>query len=156
MQFDGTEDIDSPIEAVFAALADPDAFEALARARGIKLTRMGAGGAPGGAGLTWRAALQIRGRPIETDVVLREHRPPEALTFESVAAGVEGQCALRLAALAPGRTRLQVTIDLAPKSVAARMMLQPLRLARGKLVKRFRLGLADYARTIEARTAGET
>jgi hypothetical protein len=56
-----------------------------------------------------------------------------------------------LVALSRGRTRMTVTLVLQPRTLAARLMMQSLRLARNNLTKRFKVRLGEYAAEVEDR-----
>ena len=65
--------------------------------------------------------------------------------------GSPGGMTLDLMALSPRRTRMSVLIELNPKTLAARLLVQSLKLAKSNLTKRFKLKVADYAKTMEER-----
>ena len=58
---------------------------------------------------------------------------------------------MQLTPLSPKRTRLGVEVDLKPKTLSARLLVQSLKLAKSNLTKRFKLKVADYAKTMETR-----
>jgi hypothetical protein len=68
-----------------------------------------------------------------------------------VAQGLEVDMIVELVALSRGRTRLSVDLDLKPKSISARLLVQSLKLAKANLSKKFHLRIADYARDLEDR-----
>jgi hypothetical protein len=59
---------------------------------------------------------------------------------------------VELVALSRGRTRLSVELELKPRSISARLLVQSLKLARANLNKKFHLRMADYARELEDRS----
>ena len=56
---------------------------------------------------------------------------------------------MELLALSRNRTRLSVTIDLTPKSLSARLLLQSLKLAKNNLTRKFKLRVSEFAEVIE-------
>ena len=73
------------------------------------------------------------------------------LSLKGSGSGIDGLMAVELVALSPRRTRISVALNLSPTGLTGRLLLQSLKLARGKLNKRFKLRLADYARLTEER-----
>ena len=69
----------------------------------------------------------------------------------SATSGIDGAVVIELVALSVARTRLTVSIDLEPRTLGARLLVQSLKLARGTLQRRFELRVADYASEITAR-----
>jgi hypothetical protein len=56
-----------------------------------------------------------------------------------------------LVALSPARTRLNVDLEITPRNLAGRLLIQSVKLAKGNLSKRFRLRVAEYAMDVEDR-----
>jgi hypothetical protein len=54
-------------------------------------------------------------------------------------------------ALSRARTRLNVDLSVTPRNLAGRLLVQSMKLAKGKLGKRFRLRVAEYAMDVEER-----
>ncbi|KJS40608.1 SRPBCC family protein [Roseovarius sp. BRH_c41] len=150
MQFSGKEDIEAPIERVFEEITDFQAFERSALRRGADVKRTDTLGAPG-VGMSWHAAFKLRGKQRKVDVSVADYDPPNGITLGLMSASIEGQMIAELVALSRGRTRMTVTLVLQPRSLAARLMMQSLRLARGNLTKRFKVRLAEYAMDVEER-----
>ncbi|TDE36255.1 SRPBCC family protein [Antarcticimicrobium sediminis] len=150
MQFSSKEDIDAPIEAVFAAISDFEMFERSVIRRGIEVERVDdtAAVAPG---LAWNAAFDLRGKRRKLHLTLSRFESPEGVEFESESAGLTGLMSVDLVALSPRRTRMAITLNLAPKTLSARLFLQSLKLAKGNLTKRFKLKVADFAKSVEDR-----
>ena len=150
MQFTSSEEIDAPIEAVFAEVSDFAAFERSARRRGADVRRTDTLPAPG-VGMGWHARFSLRGHLREVDITLVTHDPPNGITLDAGSLAVTGRMRVDLVALSPSRTRLAVDLKVAPQGLAGRVMLQPVKLMRGNLDKRFRLRVADFAMDVEDR-----
>ena len=150
MQFTSSEEIDAPIEAVFREVTDFAAFERSARRRGAEVRRTDMLAEPG-VGMGWHARFTLRGQLREVDIVLVTHDAPNAITLDAGSQAVTGRMQVDLLALSPARTRLAVDLTVAPQGLAGRMMMQPVKLMRGNLDKRFRLRVAAFATDVEDR-----
>lgn len=155
MQFSSKEDIDAPIEEVFAAVSDFDAFERSAIRRGVEVQRVDEA-APVAPGMAWDAAFDLRGKRRELHLVLSKMAAPEEMEFESESSGLTGVMTIELVALSPQRTRLAMVLNLAPKTLSARLFLQSLKLAKTSLTKRFKLKVAEFAKSIEDKRTTRT
>lgn len=150
MQFTSSEEIDAPIEAVFDEITGFSAFERSARRRGAEVRRTDTLPGPG-VGMGWHARFTLRGHPREVDIALVRHDPPHGITLDAGSPAITGRMRVDLVALSPVHTRLAVYLTVAPKGVAGRVMLQPLKLMRANLTRRFRLRVADFATDVEER-----
>jgi len=65
--------------------------------------------------------------------------------------GIDGATTIELISLSPGRTRVMVGLEMQPKSIAARVLVQSLRLSKNSLTKKFKARIADFAEQIEER-----
>lgn len=150
MQFTSKEDIEAPIEQVFAEISDFQRFERAALRRGAEVQRTDTPGVPE-VGMSWQARFRLRGRMRDVTVRLVEYDPPNGIALKAEAATIEGRMSVDLVALSRGRTRLAVDLTLEPRSLAGRLILQSLKLARNSTTKRFRLRVAEYAMDVEER-----
>ena len=155
MKFSAKEDIEAPIEQVFALVSDFAALERAALRRGAEVQRTDSLHKPG-VGMSWTAAFMARGRQRKLDIVMTTYEPPHAMRFASVAQGLHSNMTVELVALSRGRTRLSVDLELKPKSISARLFVQSLKLARNNLNKKFHLRMADYASDLEDRARRAT
>ena len=62
---------------------------------------------------------------------------------------IEGKVSVGLVALSKNRTRMVIDMEIKPKTLPARLIVQSMRLAKGKLTKRYRLKVAGFANDIE-------
>ncbi len=79
---------------------------------------------------------------------------PNAMRFEAQAQGLDGTMALDLVPLSQRRTRMSVALEIKPKTLSARLMVQSMKLAKTNLTKRFKLRVAHYAKELEDRSQG--
>lgn len=150
MQFSSKEDIEAPIDRVFAMLSEFESFERSATRRGIEVIRTDQHSAPV-VGYAWNARFKMRGKMRDLSLVLVSYDPPTLMRFESDSQGLGGVMTLDLMALSPRRTRMTVSLDMNPKTLAARLLVQSLKLAKGNLSKRFNVKVANYAKKMEER-----
>lgn len=150
MKLSTREDIAVPIETVFAELTDFDGFERAALRRGAEVVRTKDTGAPA-EGMAWRAQFPFRNRERVADLTLTEFDRPNGMTVFSKISGVEAEVIIDLVALSRCRTRLALSVDMRPKSIPARLMIQSMKLVKANLTKRFQKRVSDYAADIESR-----
>jgi hypothetical protein len=148
MKFSSREDIDAPIEQVFAHLSDFAVFEAMATKRGAQVERVKDTGAAG-LGTAWDAEFKARGRLRSLSLEVVEFDRPNGMRIESTSEGIESDFSIELMSLSRTRTRMNVSLELRPKTLPARLLIQSLKLAKATLTKRFKLRVADYAKTLE-------
>lgn len=149
MQFSSKEDIDAPVDTVFAALSEFEAFERSAIRRGIEVRRVDEDLNTIRAGMAWDAAFDLRGKRRDLHLKLCDYEAPSNMRFESESFGLIGTLTIDLVALSPKRTRMGMVLHLAPKTLSARLFLQSLKLAKSNLTKRFKQKTADFAKSIE-------
>lgn len=150
MKFTAREDIEAPIADVWAVLTDYDAFERAAMRRGADVARSQTAGR-----LSWQVAFAFKGK--RRQVVIRQEtaNAPGLLVFSGNGKAVEGEVRVELVELGPRRTRMSVTAEVRPLTLAARLFLQSAKLARGRIAKRYQARVAQMATMIEARTRGQ-
>lgn len=150
MQFTAREDIAAPLGHVFARVTDFAAFERAALRRGAEVRRLDSR-TTSGAGMAWHARFSLRGRQREIETELTGYDPPNGIAVEMRSPALEGALMVDLVALSRERTRLTVSLTVKPRTLAARLMLQSLKLARGNIARRFRGRIAHFAQEIEDR-----
>jgi len=150
IKFSTREDVEAPIGYVFDQMSNFHAIERSALRRGVemqridKMTRIGPG-------MAWDVAFTLRGKQREMQAKLTEFDPPNGLRVESKSQTMGGQLFVDLVALSRGRTRMSMEIELKPKTLSARLLIQSLKLARSNLSRRFRDRVAGYAKHLEER-----
>jgi len=148
MQFSAREDVEASIDEVFRAVSNFEGWERTALRRGAEIARTDELQTVG-AGMTWSALFSYRNRERKADLELKHFDAPNTLRMFAVSSGVQSDVVVELVALSRERTRMDIQANLKPNSISARLLLQPMKLARGKLSKRFRARVADFAAAIE-------
>ncbi|KRS11874.1 DNA polymerase III subunit gamma/tau [Roseovarius atlanticus] len=150
MKFVAHEDVEAPIEFVFEQVTDFAAIERSALRRGAEVQRVDDLNETR-PGMKWDAAFTLRGKRREMQLELTELDRPNGLVIASRSPNMGGKMVLDLVALSRSRTRISVVIDMTPKTLAAKLLVQSMKLAKGNLNKRFRLRVAGYAKELEDR-----
>ncbi|MFW2544561.1 SRPBCC family protein [Primorskyibacter sp. 2E107] len=148
MQLKASEDIEAPIDRVFAELSDFEAVERQAMRRGVDVQRKGDAATPE-PGMTWVAGFSFRGKARDAEITLTDFAAPEQMVFHSVSGGLEAETRIETVALSRSRTRITFATELQPKTLSARLMVQSMKLAKGGIDKRFRAKMAGFARDLE-------
>ena len=153
MKFSAKEDVEAPISHVFDRLADFDSHERAAIRRGIEVERTDKRAAAG-FGASWHALFNLRGKRRDIDIVVSAFDTPNSIHFDSEMQGLKGYATMELVALSPARTRMAIAVDLKPQTLSARLLIQSLKLTKKTLNKRFKLRVADYAKSVEESFTG--
>lgn len=148
MKFSAREDIEAPIGKVWAVVTDYDSFELAALRRGVEVARQGSEPA-------WQAAFTFRGKRRQIALKLDRAEEPGLLAFAAEGRVLQADLVVELVELGPRRTRMTVTTELRPLTLAARLFLQSVKLARGRVTRRYQQGVVKLATMIEARTRGQ-
>jgi uncharacterized protein YndB with AHSA1/START domain len=146
------QDIEVPAEAVFAAVSDFAAFERAALRRGAEVARTDLGAEPG-PGMTWSLRFRARGRMRRVVCTLDHFDPPNALVCRLDGGSFGGALTVNLVALSRARTRMAVQLELLPRTIAARLLIQTARLSRGAYTRRFEDRVQKFAAEVELRQA---
>jgi len=143
------EDIAAPIHEVFAVISDFENLERAVLRRGAEVARTDTLSAPG-AGMCWSATFDFQGKAREVTTEITDYCPPESVTLRISASGLSGMSVVELVALSADQTRMAVAVDVTAQSMTGRVLMQTLRLARGKIAERFESGIARFARELES------
>ena len=147
MKFSSEEDIETPIDRVFEQLTNFEMFERTAIRRGVEIERE-RGIAQPVVGMAWKARFEMRGRSREARVELTHLDRPNTMRFDAIGKGVDGSFFIDLLPLSPRSTRMSVVLDIEPKTLSARLLIQSMKLAKTNLTKRFRKKVREFAKTL--------
>lgn len=150
MKFSTKEDVEAPIEAVFAMLCDFESLERAAMRRGAEVQRMDTKSAPG-IGMSWRSAFNLRGKRRQVEIEMTGFDKPNEMVFECRSQGLLTMMNVELVALSKNRTRIMMSFDIKPLNLSARLLVQSLKLAKTSLTKKYKLRVAEFAKSLEER-----
>ena len=150
MKFSTREDVEAPIDAVFAMLCDFESFERAAMRRGADVRRVDRMDEPG-VGMQWNAVFELRGKRRELQVEMVLFDQPNEMVLDSTSPGLASEMRFELIALSRSRTRVKVELEIKPQNLSARLLVQSLKLAKASLTKKYKLRVAGYASTMEER-----
>jgi carbon monoxide dehydrogenase subunit G len=150
MKLTSRQDIEAPIAFVFDALKDFEAWERAALRRGAEVARTDTlkSKVPG---LSWMIKFVYRGRQRRLALRLTHLERPNMMGFSGVGTSLDGVAGIDLIELASRRTRLSLTLDLQPRTIGARLLLQSMRLANTRLNRRFADRVGQLCLEIENR-----
>ena len=101
--------------------------------------------------MKWQAAFKMRGKMRDINLEMVGYDKPNELRVLSSTSGIDGAGQIELVALSRNRTRISVEFELKPINLSARLLVQSLKLAKNSLNKRYKLRIAEYAKSIEDR-----
>ncbi|WP_045387412.1 SRPBCC family protein [Falsirhodobacter sp. alg1] len=130
MKFTSKGDMIAPPSFVFAKMSDFEGWEAAVRKRNTTVTR-----SPGpiDVGTVWDTRFRLRGRVRDMKVTLVDVQPERQIHLTIADPSLNVDILLDLVALAGDKSRLVTTIELQPRNLTARLLIQSLRLARAKI-----------------------
>jgi len=148
MKISTREDITLPIETVFAAISDFEAFERRAIRRRADLSRTDPASGPG-LGTSWDITFTFRGKERRLSATVTEFEAPSGHVISSKSDGLTGIYTVELLSLNPQKTRITTGFELTPNNLSSRLLVQSLKLAKGSITKRFCTAVTDFARGLE-------
>ncbi len=155
MKLTAKEDIEAPLAFVSEVLGDFETWERAAMRRGAEVDRLDNLRKPG-PGMSWKVGFPYRGKHRSVVVKVLELLPEQRFAFECIGAPAEGVLEIEMADMGPRRTRVVTTLEVKPRTLAARLFLQSMRLAKGKVNRRFTQRLSQASADIEDRYRAQT
>ncbi len=149
MKFKVSEDIDAPIAMVWAHMTDFSGFETEARGRGVELSRVG-NWVTAAEGCEWRGTVTVRGKARSINSKITRLLPEDVAVIESRVGGMDCLYEMGFVALSQDVTRASIVLNLSADTLTARLLLQTLKLARGRVLQRLQGMLARQGNAAEA------
>lgn len=143
-------DVEAPVDFVFAQIADFDGWERAAMRRGADVTRTDRLRAVG-PGMGWAVQFRYRGKDRNANIRLDGITPTSNVALTGISVLADGVMNIDLLDLAAKRTRIEVRLEVKPKTLTARIFVQTLRLTRARVERNFSQRVAQLAAEIEDR-----
>ncbi|MGA0540493.1 SRPBCC family protein [Neotabrizicola sp. VNH66] len=150
MKLTTKQDIEAPLDFVYGQLTDFEQFERMAMRRGAEVERTDRLTKPG-PGMSWRLRFAWKGKPRKLLVRLADLAPGQMMDYAVDSPVAEGGARIELMALAPRRTRMTVATEVRPKTLGARIFIQSMKLAKGRVTRKLDGAAAKLAALIEER-----
>ncbi len=148
MKLTAKTDIEAPTSFVYASLLDHASWESEALRRGAEVERP-ADMPLTGVGAGWRLRVPFRGKVRKVLVRIDSVVQDSLLVCGIEGQAIEGSSTMEMLALSPRRTRLRVQLEIKPKTLAARLFLNTLRLAKGRVQARLEKRLRQLGQRIQ-------
>ena len=152
MKLTTKQDVEAPVAFVWQSLTDFESWERAAMRRGADVTRTDTRPVPG-PGMSWDTRFAFRGQDRTVLLRLTEMERAARLGFAGTSRLFEGPVVFELVDMSARRTRLHVTTEVLPLTLAARLLLQSLKLAKAKVTKKYDRRVAQLATELEQRHA---
>lgn len=149
MKFKVTEDVDAPMAITWHRFTDFRSMEDDARGRGAEIARVG-NWADLAEGVEWRGAVTVRGKRRTISSRVTRLLPEDLCVLDSRIGGMDCHYEMSFVALSPVVTRVGLTLELSASTLTARLILQTLKLARGRVMQRLQALLARQGNAAEA------
>ena len=149
MKLKVSEDVDAPQEMVWARFTDFSGFEEDARGRGAILNRVG-NWTQTVQGVEWRGEVTVRGKSRPITAKVTQLVPQELCIVDSRIGGMNCNQEIIFVPLSTTVTRVALMLDLSADTLTARLLLQTMKLARGRVLQKLQGVLARQGNAVEA------
>ncbi|PTV95574.1 hypothetical protein C8J27_104212 [Rhodobacter aestuarii] len=150
MKFSNRVDVALSADQLFEQLTDLAAIERAARRKGVSMRRLDTLQAKG-AGMSWDVGFMLRGRARQMIVDVTRFEPAALVDYAGTSSSFELTLSLGFTTLAPNRTRLTTGLEVRPRTLGARLLLQSARLGRANLDRRYDERIKSFLRELETR-----
>lgn len=149
MKFKVAEDVDAPLDFVYSRMADFSRLEDEIRGRGAELRREG-NWTQAAEERAWKGSVTVRGKPRRIDAVIGHMAENDTILVESKVGGMDCSYEMTFYEMSPTITRIAKVLELKPNSLSARLIIQTLKLARGRVLQKMTGSLVRRGNEIEA------
>jgi len=150
MRLTAKQDVEAPADFVFQNLTDFENWERAAMRRGADVQRSSSPAKPG-RGTSWQTEFAYRGKARKVTLTVERLEAPALLVIKAVSAPADVMTRIEVSELAGKRTRIEAVLEINAKTLAARLFVQSLRLARLRVERRLNQSIGQLAADIEDR-----
>ena len=148
MKFSTQKTVRIPSEDLFAAFRDFETFEQLLVARGAEVQRTDDGDGTG-LGMSWDVVFTYRGKRRTASGVVSALFHGENMTIDMTNDDMDGQFEVIVEKVTAQKSRIQVDLEVIPKTISTRLLLQSLKLAKYRMTKKFVNRIRKYCDKVE-------
>ncbi|MCV2863439.1 SRPBCC family protein [Albidovulum sediminicola] len=148
MKFTTSQEIAVPAAVVFAKITDFETLERAALRRDAAVVRRDSLPAAG-VGSAWEVDFQHRGKARNLVVEIQSMKPSDLLSVLGTIGGFEMTLTMTPQDIGAGRSRLGTALEVKPRSLSARFLLNSMRFGKKGLERRFDRRIAELCRGIE-------
>ncbi|MEH7828063.1 SRPBCC family protein [Gemmobacter denitrificans] len=150
MKLSSREDLEAPIDFVYRSFADTENWERAAMRRGADVLRTDRL-TSFGPGMGWTVGFVWRGKPRKVAIALKRVDPQHVLAFAASGSSFDAEIDVEFVELSARRTRVTVRSEIKARSLAARVFLQSMKLARGKIERKYEARVGQLCNEVEER-----
>lgn len=143
MKFSTRLDTDLAPAELFQTISDFERLERLLARRGAIVRRIDPATEPG-TGIAWDIGFDWRGKRRDTRMDVTRFDRPETIIIEGAAELFTYTLDMTVIALTLRKARLQFQLDVRPRSMKARLLLQTAKLGKGQLDRKFGLRVEQF------------
>ena len=152
MKFATRQDSELPAEDLFAAISDFPLAERMLVSKGAQVRRLDPSREPG-AGMAWQVGFDFRGKRRDMRLSVIRFDRPENLTMEGVSEMFDLTIEMTVIALTRAKSRLIFEVDVQPRGMKARLLLQTAKLGKAQLDRKFAQRIAQFVDNLATRGA---
>lgn len=143
MKFSTRLDTELAPAELFQTIGDFDRLERLLTRRGALVRRLDPAFEPG-VGIAWNISFDWRAKQRDLRLDVTRFDRPENITIEGVSDMFSFTLDMTVIALTLSKARLQLQLNMRPRSMKARLLLQTAKLGKSQLDRKFGLRVADF------------
>ena len=136
MKFSSRQDTDLPADQLFDAVSDFPRIERMLARRGVEITRLDPAVEPG-AGMAWDVAFDLSGKRREMRLSVAQFDRPEKIMIRGLSEPLDIAIEMTVIALTRSKSRLMFEVEVKPRNMRARLMLQTAKLGKAQLDRKF-------------------
>lgn len=152
MKLSARKDIDAPVADVFDICTDTATWERAALRRGVEIERKDtlSSFAPG---MHWAIGFLWREKRRAAEVKLLSAERPTSMKFHAFGSLMDVMIEAEFVALSVRKSRIILRTEIKPRNLSARVIVQSLKLARGRIEAKYEAKLGQLAQELEQKIA---